>query len=65
MSNQEQSVDNIILNRLANEIGTLKARVIQVETYNEFLIEHCKELEAKLEPAEELGSSEDEAIKTE
>lgn len=37
---------------MANEMGTLKARVIQVEAYNEVLIKQLKELELQLEKTE-------------
>lgn len=53
-----QKIDNLIVNRMANEIGTLKARNIQVETYNEVLVERIKELEAKLEPTKNTEGSE-------
>lgn len=53
-----KKIDSIILNRMANEIGTLKARNIQAETYNEVLAERIKELEAKLEPLKSTEGSE-------
>lgn len=48
MTQEKQvNVNDVILNKLANEIGVLKARVIQVETYNEVLVQKLQEYEAK------------------
>lgn len=52
----EQNVDQVILNRLASEIGTLKARVIQVETYNEILVSRLKEYEEREQDIAEVES---------
>lgn len=54
-----ENVDNIIINRLASEVGALRARVIQVETYNEILVDKLKEYEAK-EAEEENAKANDE-----
>jgi len=48
-----QSIDNVIVSRLASEIGTLKVRVIQVEAYNEVFVKRIKELENELESLSE------------
>lgn len=62
MNQQQNTVENVIFNRLAGEIGMLKTRVIQVETYNEVLVKQVNELQAeldKLQPKEvEQGEGE-------
>lgn len=45
-------ITQLVMNRLANEIGTLKAQLIQAQTFNEYLAEKNKQLEAQLVPKE-------------
>lgn len=45
-------VNQLVMNRLASEIGTLKAQLIQANTFNELLNQKVKELEEQLEPSE-------------
>ena len=61
MENNKQDIGQVVLNRMANEIGTLKARTIQVETYNEVLVNRVKELEGQLKPIEDVGLPEKES----
>lgn len=45
-------ISNLVFTKLAQEHGVQRARIIQLETYNELLVRKVEELEAQLEPAD-------------
>lgn len=46
MTEKQLTTENIIMNRMASEIGTLKGQLIQAHVYNEVLINKIKAYEA-------------------
>lgn len=54
------NINQLVINRLANEIGTLKAQLIQANTFNEILNHRIEEFESQLPQEEEVEQGEGE-----
>lgn len=52
MSKQTEHLNDIIINKLSQEVGALRVHLIKAQTYNELLVQEVTELREALEKAE-------------